>query len=113
VFDFGSTGIPAAAPPAPVTALGGALTGVTGNTRVSREGVHAEGPVAGSTPQSGGFGGVPPTAIGAAPAGRPADGYVINDPRYADDATAWSTMDDMVWGDDDSPPPVIGGTAVA
>ncbi|BCB76268.1 hypothetical protein GCM10022251_25280 [Phytohabitans flavus] len=102
-----------AAASAPAHTLGGVLSGVSGGGRGTTENVRPEARGGGSsaaTAPMAPMGGVPPAgAIGAAPVGRTPDGYVVNDPRYADDAASWSNVDNVEWDDGASPPPSVIG----
>ncbi|WP_203902487.1 hypothetical protein [Virgisporangium aliadipatigenens] len=98
------------APPAPPATLAGAGLGFVGPGRPT---VDPRGESTSARPASM-TGGAPAAGMPmAAAAGghRVSDGYLINDPRLADDGTDWSTREHLGWDPDaDAPPSVLGGT---
>jgi hypothetical protein len=112
---YASSGSPAsvgpAAPPAPPATLAGAGLGFIGPGRPT---VDPRGESTSARPASA-TAGAPAAGMpmgGAVAAGhRAPDGYLINDPRLADDGTDWSTREHLGWDSDgEAPPSVLGGT---
>jgi uncharacterized protein YukE len=116
----GQLNVPPAAPPAPAT-LAGAAPGLAGAVRAAIA-TRSGGDSGGSGPAGSSGAAMPAGSSGAGnPAGmplagtaavRPADGYVIDDPRLVEDPAAWAKGGEMAWhSNEDAPPPVLGRAA--